>query len=90
VLAEGGRLVYHWDSVDREHRELVGRVTNAVDKAKTLLREQGVTNPLVVKVARMEGPTHYVLSTEDAKKVMNADLDNQFLRQSRVVFVLGL
>ena len=90
MLAEGGRLVYHWDSVDREHRELVGRVTNAVDKAKTLLREQGVTNPLVVKVARMESPTHYVLATEDAKKVMNADLDNQFLRKSRVVFVLGL
>jgi hypothetical protein len=89
VLAEGGRAVYHWDSVAQEHRELVGRVTNTVEKAKTLLRERGATNPMVVKVARMQGPTTYVLSAADGKTVLGADLDGQFLRQSRVVFVLG-
>jgi hypothetical protein len=90
VLAEGGRVVYYWDGVDREHRELVGRVTNAVEKAKTLLREQGVANPILVKVVRVEGYTNYVISAEDAKKVISADLDSQFLRKSRIIFVLGL
>ncbi|MBI4641657.1 MAG: hypothetical protein HY731_13250 [Candidatus Tectomicrobia bacterium] len=90
VLAEGDRPMYHWDSVDREYRQLVGRVTNAVEKAKTLLKEQGATNPLMVKVACMEGSTNYVISAEDAKKVLSADLDTQFLRKSRVFFVLGL
>jgi len=90
VLAEGGRGVYHWHDVDREHRTLFGRVTNAVEKAKALLQQQGATNPLVVRVARMEGPTTYVISAADAKKVISADLQTQFLRKSQVVFVLGL
>lgn len=90
VLTEGDRVVYESYSVDREHRELIGRVTNSVEKAKTLLREQGATNPLVVKVARMQGPTNYIIAAEDAKQVISADLTAQFLRKSRVVFVLGL
>jgi hypothetical protein len=90
VLAEGGRLVYDWHGVDREHRVLFGRVTNTVKKAETLLRQQGAANPLVVKVARMEGPTTYVIPAEDAKKVISADLDTQCLCKSRVFFVLGL
>jgi len=82
--------VYHWRGVDREHREVFGRVTNTVEKAKALLQEQGAAHPLVVKVSRMEGPTNYVLSVQDAKSVLDADWTTRLLRKSRVVFVLGL
>ena len=90
IIAEGGRTVYHWHGVDREYREVFGRVTNTVEKAKALLQEQGAAHPLVVKVSRMEGPTNYVLSVQDAKSVLDADWTTRLLRKSRVVFVLGL
>jgi len=89
VLAEGGRVVYDWHGVDPEHRMLVGRVTNTVEKAAALLKKQGAVQPLVRKVARMEGPGTYVISAGDAKTVISADLESPFLRKSRVVFVLG-
>ena len=90
VLAEDRRTVYDWHSVGREHRDGFGRVTNDPEKAKALLHKQGATNPMVVKVARMEGSTTYIISPEDARRVIDADSTAQFLRKGRVVFVLGL
>lgn len=89
VLADGGQVVYHAASVDREHWERIGRVTSTVEKAKALLQEQGVTNPIVVKAIRVEGYSNYFISVEDTKNVLSADRSTQFLRKSRVFLVLN-
>lgn len=94
VLGEDGRQVYSPAFVERVYAARVGVVgyDKDLERASGSDRLGGAdAHPLVVKALEVTGPYRAdpVIGWEDAVRVAMADAESDFLRECRVVFVLG-
>ncbi len=94
ILSENGRIIYGAATVDRSYAAQYGIVgyDNDIDRALNGDRLGGErANPFVVQAAGVSGPyaADVVLGDFDATRVLVADSDDDFLRECRVIFVLG-
>lgn len=94
ILSEEGRIIYGAATVDRSYATQYGIIgyDKDIDRALKSDRLGGETaNPFVVKATRTSGlySGDVVLSEFDATRVLMADSDGDFLRECRVLFVLG-
>ncbi len=64
--------------------------TDSIDKAKALTERIGA-NPIVVKAVAAAGAHNadVLLSVDDASEILAAEMKNEFLKECKVVFVVG-
>ena len=90
ILAQNGEILY--DPTKIAQNILVergaGDYTNDIGKAKAILSERGVKNPLIVKVSGVVKFTDVQVSTDDASNIFAANQKTNFLEGEKVVFVL--
>ncbi|MBI3753614.1 MAG: hypothetical protein HY266_06180 [Deltaproteobacteria bacterium] len=90
ILAQNGEIIY--DPTKIAQNILVergaGDYTNDVGKAKAILSERGVKNPLIVKVAGVVKFTDVQVNGDDAANIFAANQKTNFLEGAKVVFVL--
>jgi len=90
LTSDGTREVYGTRSVKIEDLSLKGATgyTNSIEKAKSSKRVG--LNPLIVKAQRAEGAMagNVIISENDAKKVVSADIESKFLESCDVVIVV--
>ena len=94
ILSENGRVIYGAATIDRSYAVRYGIVgyANDIDRAVTGDRLGGErANPFVVQATGVSGlyAADVVLGDFDATRVLVADTDYDFLRECRVIFVLG-
>ena len=94
ILSENGRVIYSAATVDRSYAAQYGIVGYAKDIDRALSNERlgsEQANPFVVQATSASGlyAADVVLGDFDATRVLVADSDDDFLRECRVVFVLG-
>ena len=94
ILSENGRVIYGAATVDRSYAAQYGIVGYAKDIDRALSNERlgsEQANPFVVQATGASGlyAADVVLGDFDATRVLVADSDDDFLRECRVVFVLG-
>jgi hypothetical protein len=94
VLGADGRVVYSAAAVERSYATRFGLVgyDKDFDRARKSDRLGGrEANPLIIKAQSASGlyRSDAVLSAFDAVRVAMADMDDQFLGQCRVMFVVG-
>ncbi len=94
ILSDEGRVVYGAATVDRSYAAQYGIVGYDKDLDRALVSDRlgGMTaNPFVVKATGVSGlySGDVVLGDFDAVRILMADGDGDFLRQCRVLFVLG-
>jgi hypothetical protein len=65
-----------------------GGFTNNIQKAKSLLKEWGAANPLVVKVKEVLDGTDAVLSKTEEGVVLNSDSLTNYLSEAKVVYLI--
>lgn len=93
VLVQGrDEELYGRVNMDRSAAVRFGVVgyTDSVDKARSLTERVGA-NPMVVKAVASGGAhsADVLLSTDDAARVVAANMKGDFLKECRVVFVVG-
>lgn len=90
ILAQNGEILY--DPTKIAQNILVergaGDYTNDIGKAKAILSERGVRNPLIIKAAGVVKLTDVQVSTDDATNIFAANQKANFLEGAKVVFVL--
>ena len=94
ILSKDGRVIYGATTVDRSYAAQYGIIgyDKVIDRALTGDRLGGVSaNPFVVQATGVSGlyAADVVLGDFDATRVLVADSDDDFLRECRVIFVLG-
>jgi hypothetical protein len=94
ILSENGRIIYGAATVDRGYATQYGIVgyDKDIDRALTNDRLGGESaNPFVVKATGTSGLYNgdVVVGDFDATRVLMSDDDGEFLRECRVVFILG-
>ncbi|MBI5893664.1 MAG: hypothetical protein HZB79_08460 [Deltaproteobacteria bacterium] len=90
ILAQNGEILY--DPTKIAQNILVergaGDYTNDIGKAKAILSERGVKNPLIIKAAGVVKFTDVQVSTDDATNIFASNQKANFLEGAKVVFVL--
>lgn len=91
VLAHDGRLLFGADVIAPEilARKPLADYTNDLGKAKAILRQYGVENPLVVRVSRLPTATDAQVTEEDTLTINAANQHAQFLEGAKVVFLMS-
>ena len=59
------------------------------EKAESMLRELGSRNPLFVEALTVRNEKHAVLSNNDVRVIASAIQEENFLKEGRVVFLIG-
>jgi len=90
ILAQNGSVILAPSTIAPEIRARrgCGDYTGDVGKAKAILGNHGVRNPLVIKAASLQGTTDLKLSEQDRLAIFAANKKTRFLEGAKVVFVL--
>lgn len=90
VMDSKGALLYGPDIIAPQilARRGCGDYTNDLGKARALLRERGVKNPLVVRAANIPQASDVQVTDEDANTIFIANEHAGFLASALVVFVM--
>ena len=91
LTSDGAKELYGVRSVDlyRLGKRLPVHYTDTVEKARKSARAG--SNPLIIKASESKGlrKGDVVVSENDAKKILTADVDTKFLSESKVVMVVN-
>jgi hypothetical protein len=90
ILAQSGAVILAPSTIAPEilARRGCGDYTGDVGKAKAILGNHGVRNPLVIKVVGLQGVTDLKVSEQDSLAIFAANKKTRFLEGANVVFVL--
>lgn len=91
IFSESGWTVYDPSSFGEKilFEEGAGEYVNGIGKAKVVLEQKGVKNPLIVKATGSASSSDIIVSDKDAKKILSADKKTGFLHKAKVAFVLA-
>jgi hypothetical protein len=90
LLTEGKETIFGPKKVLSEYLALrgCGGFTNDIQKAKSLLKDWGAKNPLVVKVKEVLNGTDAVISKKEEDVVLGSDGATNFLSEAKVVYLI--
>ncbi|BAI80872.1 conserved hypothetical protein [Deferribacter desulfuricans SSM1] len=90
ILNEKGEIIYDPTKIAEDilAQRGCGDYTNEIGKAKAILSERGVRNPLVVKAVGVVKFTDVKVSGDDATAIFSSNQKTNFLEGAKVVFVL--
>ena len=90
ILSQNGGVIYGTRELDREYVIRTGVMGYQSDLQKALKMERVGSNPLVVKAAAVGGKnkTDFIVTDQDAQKIVAAAALKNFLKECRVVAVL--
>lgn len=90
IVNERGEAVYEPAKIAQEIliKKGCGDYTNDIGKAKAILSERNLKNPLIVKAKGVVKSTDAEVSSDDAAKIFSANQKTNFLQSANVVFVL--
>ena len=60
-----------------------------INDAKLLLKSWGAQNPLIINALKVKEQNIVIISNDDADKIYNATKKNNFLKEGKVVFLIG-
>jgi hypothetical protein len=91
IVSEQGRMIYSDLYISREFAVQHGVCKYLCSMDKALQDPRAGSHPLVLKGLRTSGKenTAIVISTADAKQIEQATERHLFLKQCRVIFVIG-
>lgn len=90
IVNEKGEAIYEPSKIAQEIliKKGCGDYTNDLGKAKAILAERNLKNPLIIKAKGVVKSTDVELTGDDATKVFAANQKTNFLQSANVVFVL--
>ncbi|KAA0258136.1 hypothetical protein FHQ18_07000 [Deferribacter autotrophicus] len=90
ILSDKGEILYDPTKIAEDilAQRGCGDYTNEIGKAKAILSERGVNNPLIVKAIGVVKYTDVKISADDATTVFASNQKTNFLEGAKVVFVL--
>ena len=90
IVNEKGEAIYEPSKIAQEIliKKGCGDYTNDLGKAKAILAERNLKNPLIVKAKGVVKSTDVEVTGDDAAKVFAANQKSNFLQSANVVFVL--
>ncbi|MCX7990919.1 MAG: hypothetical protein N2999_02635 [Proteobacteria bacterium] len=90
IVTEKGEAVYEPAKIAQEIliKKGCGDYTNDIGKAKAILAERNLKNPLIVKAKGVVKSTDAEVTGDDAGKIFSANQKTSFLQSANVVFVL--
>lgn len=90
ILNDKGEILYDPTKIAEDilAQRGCGDYTNEVGKAKAILSERGVRNPLIVKAVGVVKFTDVKVSDNDATTIFTSNQKTNFLEGAKVVFVL--
>ncbi|MGA1845719.1 hypothetical protein [Deferribacter abyssi] len=90
ILNDKGEILYDPTKIAEDilAQRGCGDYTNEIGKAKAILSERGVNNPLIVKAIGVVKYTDVKISADDATAVFASNQKTNFLEGAKVVFVL--
>ncbi len=90
IVSAGGQVIYGTGEVDKDYVVRMGIMgyQASLDQART--SDRVGANPLVVQASGVAGKNRadFVVSDEDARRILDAAASNDFLKECRVVAVL--
>lgn len=92
LISLDGKIVYDPNMVNFDVLVMhsIAEYTTKVDKAISILKHRGVSNPLVIKAVKVsDEDTSIVLSKEDILKLEESNKLTNYLKNAKVAFVLN-
>lgn len=89
VYSADGKEIYGSAAVDRDFVLQHGIVGYVKDMKKALEHERVKGNPLIIKARSSEKTTDMTISSEDASLLEKLDASQSFLREARVLIIVG-
>jgi hypothetical protein len=91
IFDEDGKEVYGLANVDREYAEKQGISGYTRDLTAAQINQRVGANPITVKAVRTSGPgkSDIIIKNGDAQKVRSTAVSASFLKQCKIMIVLG-
>lgn len=91
VRSRQGTVAYSRNSLDPDTRmtELTARYCKSQEMAKSLLENRGASNPLIITPESVENGVEFIVTAEDAMKILSLHEKTDSLKKARVIVITG-
>jgi hypothetical protein len=91
VKSQQGTVAYSRNSLDTDVRlnDLTARFCKSELRAKELLVEKGASNPLMITPNSIQNGREFIVSSEDAVKILSLHEESDALKKARVIILTG-
>ncbi len=91
IRSQQGTVAYSRKSLDPQVQmsELTARYCKSEDMAASLLENKGSSSPLTITPESVENGVEFIVSTEDAMKILSLHEKSDALKKARVIVITG-